>query len=1801
MTNLKTLLTNLCCFLILSNAFAQCDASFSISDSNPCGEESIVLSANTIDTTNYYLWTFSCDPCPDATGPSIIYSFPDDLNGYDVDVTLTVSDSLGCVQSVTQDLSVQPTSSISIDGTIGECVPSNNQQYEFDATFYISNSNGDPYFIEFGDGADMFTSETTITHTFVGYDTYTVIVSQENPLSSCIGTDTLFVNFFQRPTVAGNLCEGFTDVCEGVEFCFELLTESNFTYHVLDMGDGEGAVTLSIGDTLFYYSYEFEDDDACEILTSLEGFASFQISQTAVAGPGCEHTQTVDIYVYPKPRPDFTIPGCPCAGSEITLLNTSCAVYGNTYLWMIYSPNGQLYATSTELEPSIYFSEPGTYEVVLTATSINGCGQNVKVKNIEIVENPYAGFEIENYPIDGIYCNEATISLIDNSIGYCLGYSYSIFPDSGWIEICDNEDIDCLSTAEPVIYFFESDTFEIIQTVTNSCSTATYQQTIIIANDPMLEIAPIEDACGTLNLLPDYTLDIGTCNLSACEWYLNDILIPVNFCSGETLVLEPGEYCLYGAASNCCGAATSLPQCFTVHEVDSLSPIADTVLCVNDSCLDLPDNQGQVWTFLGSNIAIAEFCPDIGAGTYFLVQSATLGFCESTDTLEIEVLSLPEIELGMDSLVVVCIEDGPLVLQAFPEGGVWKKNGIPVDSNIVYPSDIGTDLHTYIYCYTDPLSGCTAMEWVHIDVRIAADVSIPDGSVVCNESEYINLEEELEIVETDFSIYWYGPAIQDSTIGLFDFSLAGLAVGDSSIVYYTTISEYGCQYSDSIKITVAAYEVVFAGPDTTVCLEDEFYQLVPSLTGGYWVGPGVDEFTGIVDLNLAFVPGTSFYTYQYIYAEDSSCESISEVTLEIFDVASPNPGSDVEVCETAGSYTLEPEFIPLDTEISWEGPEIDSNSGVVNIANLAAGQCYEYTMVATSNDFNYCSSSNVVQLCVIPKVVANFSIPSVLCENQPAIFTNTSINATQFIWTFPDTTYTIENPEHTFSESGEFQVTLTAISLNSITGEVLCDSSITQTVSVQALSIADFSLSTNSGCAPLTISVTDNSLPSDINITYYIGDVPIFPSGNPFEITLPSGKSDTTYYISAVASNDCSEAIMEQEVTVFPEVVSEFITNQDSYCNGADILVQIIECGDPDSFVWTVDSVFYSNEVSPLFSFSDANFETVYHMICLESINDCGSDVYCKELSIHPDSIEGIFNIPTDVYCVDEEIQFTAAPQDVSLSYSFGDQDSTTTAVPNPVFSYSEPGEYMVRLQFFGCGYFEYFDTITILPRPVPAFSVDSSICHMSAVLFNDNSMGVVDYQWSFGDGNTSGISNPVHTYAQIGSYEVKLVGTSVGSCKDSITKIVEVLPLPIPEIDMATTVCTNENFQIINTTPGFGLSYFWDFGNGDTATISSPNYMYEEPGIYLVSVEVVDLYGCSAEYSGELSVLESPTLDIDIFYDSPCVGNTITVQGSVFGADEFRWELNGTPLPNFQNQLSFDLAINEPGVSTIKLIAENDVACSFEISELIEFFPEPDIVIHSRDISCHGLNDGEIWLDSSEIFDQSYFVSLHYPNDSTELSGTQFQNLKPGNYQIDVFNINGCKTTENIILYEPAPIWVEAFLEGPDTILRGEYVQLGVNYLGADPWFNWSPADDLSCDECISPKANPLSETNYVVTLTDEFNCTATDTITIVVLPSRVIFVPNAFSPNDDLYNEVFMIRSGNPGLTNIALFEVQDRWGATVFKASDFQPNDPEFGWDGKIRGHDIQPGVFTWYAIVEFVDGVSLKLMGDVLLKK
>lgn len=366
---------------------------------------------------------------------------------------------------------------------------------------------------------------------------------------------------------------------------------------------------------------------------------------------------------------------------------------------------------------------------------------------------------------------------------------------------------------------------------------------------------------------------------------------------------------------------------------------------------------------------------------------------------------------------------------------------------------------------------------------------------------------------------------------------------------------------------------------------------------------------------------------------------------------------------------------------------------------------------------------------------------------------------------------------------------------------------------------------------------------------------------------------------------------------------------------------------------------------------------------------------------------------------------------------------------------------------------------------------------------------------------------------------------------------------------------------------------------------------------------------GFSIEFGGDGEFL-GPEVDFDISpeLNNQCDIDQITVtdmsQFLLGNITSWSWSFGVGASPQTSTQQNPpDIMYSSFGLKTIVLTITTNLGCI--VTERKDIFIEPccdpmnDLEFDNISLlepSCFGFEDGAITVGGS-----GGNTFYQYSND-----GEFFQNnfvynmLGSGNYQFWIQDRKGCVDSITLFLDQPPEFVVDA---GPDiTIDLGFSVRLDGTITPPDPniQFWWDDSLSLDCVNCLDPFALPPGTTTYTLSAGDPNGCEEFDEVTIHVVLNRPIFAPNAFSPNDDGLNDLFNLFAG-PAAVITKELHVYNRWGALIYKGENLPLNNSAVGWDGTFKSQAMNPDVFTWMAIVEFVDGAEVVFEGDITLIK
>ena len=504
-----------------------------------------------------------------------------------------------------------------------------------------------------------------------------------------------------------------------------------------------------------------------------------------------------------------------------------------------------------------------------------------------------------------------------------------------------------------------------------------------------------------------------------------------------------------------------------------------------------------------------------------------------------------------------------------------------------------------------------------------------------------------------------------------------------------------------------------------------------------------------------------------------------------------------------------------------------------------------------------------------------------------------------------------------------------------------------------------------------------------------------------------------------------------------------------------------------------------------------------------------------------------------------------------------------------------------------------------------PAISVQAdqtNICSGETVVFTANGTDLgasAQYEW-FIDGTTTGLTNTTFTTNNLtDGQSVTCQGGTSESCVT--TNLITSTPVQVevttpgnPTIEItsdATSVCSGSlvNFEAIGENLGVNPQYQWLIDGtitGNTTNTFNTIITTEQT----ISCIVTATNTCSGTLTANSNEIEITlgNLSVELMEIQPesCDNSNGMIELQATGGSgpyTFDWD-NNTTNTNTLNHLS-------AGDYSVFVSDVNGCSAALEIN--IPYIAIPEIEnLEATHINCKSIGGtAKVIMNDSSA---SYFYAWKNADNKTIANSEEVNNLPEGLYYVEVTDAYGCSVSEEIYIEADAPILVE-ILEPATVQLGDEYrLQVVTNYTNAT--FTWEADESLSCLDCMAPTILPTRTTTYFLTVTTAEGCSVKAHVTIQVEKPRNVFVPNAFSPNNDGNNDTFTIYGGDD-VVKIKNFQVFDRWGAVVFSNADFQANDETQGWNGKIGNKKNAGNVFIYFAEIEFLDGRVEVYKGDV----
>lgn len=1139
--------------------------------------------------------------------------------------------------------------------------------------------------------------------------------------------------------------------------------------------------------------------------------------------------------------------------------------------------------------------------------------------------------------------------------------------------------------------------------------------------------------------------------------------------------------------------ATILPDKDTLHS------------CVGD---DIQLSAGMVgaisYTWIGpggfysdNQTLLFENLQEYHSGDY--VVTANSGDCISRDTITLNVKPIPTaVFLVSSNTSCNAPFNGQISINDLSNGTTfsWTVDGVDW-GNTTPITELSSGNHTLLI--TSDLGCSNTYTQLIEDNATNLNVSISGNNNLCIGDDATITANALHAI----SYSWSGP--NGFTSNSQTLSLEDVTFSDAGTYTVFATDENNCQATNSIYINVNSLPVPTIFGDTEICVgESTILESSGGISYLWSTGSSASAIT---------VQPTETTTYSVTASNVSGCTNTTSVEVQVVSIPSTPQAivtnNDYCVGTPNGSITI---TSPISPNYQYSIDGINYYTGAV-FANLSAGI---YTV--SVKNLSGCASTAIYEIQEAVAEDVQITGNTNICSGESTILT--ASGGEDYSWNTGATTpaisiaplsttiYTV-TVTNSFGCADTESVTVTVnpnpatalVStsntrcLEPFNGSILAENIVggsnfnwtingenhgTPTV-VSGFASGNYTVVTTNaeGCsttdvvfvdeqiAPLEIEITgDTSLctgeTTTLSATYFESAVYQWTGPNGFTSAMPMitvSSANAGVYSVVVTYGNCVGTATKNVVShSFPTVT--MIPTSNTKCvvpyNG-QITLSSISGGTNHS--WTLDGISQGN-VNPITAVTPGN-----HIVVVTNSEGCS---ITREISIDNNTATPNITISgTNQTCRGEEIVLTATGG-ASYVWNTGAITPVITVAPETETTYN-----VTATDAFGCvGQDTHTINIDLTPRAT--FTVEgNSNCnapyngeiHISDLLNGITFTWVVDGVYLNNTTPVTGLSGGNH----------HIVITNELGCSDEF--IVNV-PNTATDIQIGIEgdhdLCFGDNTTLTAIAEN-ATSYLWTGPNGflsNSQTIILANVSFANAGTYTVTV--VDASNCEATNSIYVNVGDLPIAEI-AGNTSVCYGENITL--SAMGGVRYLWSTGAT---------TSSITVSPTETTTYSVIVYNTSDCADEESITVNVIQIPEIVTTvSNNEYCTGVPNGSIVVNAPVGAEYQYSL-----NGVTYQTAHYFNQLESGNYTLYVKNAHGCVSTELVVIEDVISINPE--ISGNTIICRGESTIL--NASGGEDYL-WNTG---ATTPAIS--VAPLSTTTYSVLVTDEFGCSESVSVEVVV-----------------------------------------------------------------------------------------------------
>jgi len=1327
--------------------------------------------------------------------------------------------------------------------------------------------------------------------------------------------------------------------------------------------------------------------------------------------------------------------------------------------------------TSTATSPGAIFSTAGTFTVTLTAT--NGGSSDVFTSTITVFANPIASFTNSLMPS----CPGQVVTFTDNSTigGAAL---------SSWSWDFGDGNGQNTGTGSVTHSYALAGTFPVAVIVTdaNGCSNSTIKS-VIISPPPVASFTGSPTAACSPPLLVNFTNTSTTSGTVTYAWDFGD---------GNTSTLEN--------PSNTYNAIGGYTVTLTVVQ----GACSNTIVKTN---------------YIGIQNIVADFSAD------------------NTAVCAGQTVSFTDLSFPLSAIQSWDFGDG-------------------TTSAVTNPTHIYAAAGIYNVTLIEGSAGCQNTVTKNSCITVSPSASVAFSA---NQTQSCSFPFPVTFSNTSTPGSTYSWDFGDgtppfTTNSLADFTYTYLAAGIDTVTLSVT-SGNGCVsvLKKPGYILIADLSADFSATPTGGCIpllvdfSSQSISTFDPIVSYIWdFGNGTTTTASPTVSNTYLTLGSFSVSLEVVTA--SGCRDT--ITKSNFIKTGNKPTANFSIVDPTVCFGTDAEFTDLSTGADSAFWQFDMNQGTFStppgatlpfspVTNLFpdTGTFFVTQIVYNNGCADTLKIDNIVTI-LPPKPIFTFLFD---CANLYSIsFTDASLGADSIVWHFGDGSPVVSdvpNPIHTYATRGTKIPMLTAYNFS--TG---CSSSVVQSFTITD-PIAQFTDVPNIGCYPLAVTFTNTSQDDD-HVVWRFGeggpDLALSSPSPPFSYVYSIPKLDTVKLV-ITDINGCKDST-SKVITVYG-AVPDFNALATAGCAPFPVTLTDASVSDSALVQWTWD--FGDGTATQTVAVPSINHTYIapgFYSVTMTVTDKNG----CVKTLTKPNYILPTFPSPAFVAdtfaCRNEAVVFDASTTNVAnpavFAWNFGDGGVGTGIVTT--HTYTSDNLYTVTLtvtDINGCD-----STIThqiLIQHPTAAFT-DSVVligCGFTNMQFNDQSTGVSisAWQWSFGDGASSGQQNPVRSYTVPGTYTVTLITTNIAGCSDTVINSV-IVPGPSGTFTFTPSAGCPPLAATFTAVSSTAISYTWDFGDGTVITTANPviQHTYTQDivatPILLLGVVLPDGSPCqiSAPTAGQITVVTViPTVVQNANVTSGCIPLTVnfsdasTVPGTIPGdtITSWAWDFGDGSTSTLKNPSH---VFSNAGTYSVTLTITTFGGCTNNNSGtplVITASPLP-IAVFSVNATKFDLPFDALICTNQSVGAVTYNWNFGDGTTST-MTDPQHVYTSIGTFQIQLIATNqfGCPDTTNTpVITSADAIFPNAFTPNPNNGSGGAYT---------------------------------------------------------------------LFSTDNDIF---FPYTAGVVDFQ----FSIFNRWGELVFESLDIKK-----GWDGYYKGNLCEQGVYVWKAYLKLNDGKEINKDGDVTL--